>query len=180
MNGPSGSGVDSVVRTATPDELDAAGDVVLAAYQAEDLGLPEYRATLRQARERARDAEIAVAVDSVGRVLGSVTFVTPGSRWAELSQDGEAEFRMLGVHPQARGRGVGAALVEWCLTRAADLGHRRVVICSAVSMHEAAPALRPARLRPSTGAGLVPGARCRPDGLQPRSVISGNVVGGGS
>jgi ribosomal protein S18 acetylase RimI-like enzyme len=126
-----------VVRLASDDELDAAGDVVLAAYESEGLAPPSYRATLREARDRARDAEIAVAVDAARQVLGSVTFATPGSRWAELSREGEAEFRMLGVHPEQRGRGVGAALVEWCLERAAALGAHRVVICSATSMQAA-------------------------------------------
>jgi GNAT superfamily N-acetyltransferase len=126
-----------VVRPATDAELDAAGDAAFAAYDADQLGLARYRAGLRDARDRAADAEIGVAVDVQGRVLGSVTFATPGSRWAELSRPGEAEFRMLGVHPAARGRGVGAALVEWCLVRAVELGLHRVVICSATSMSAA-------------------------------------------
>jgi GNAT superfamily N-acetyltransferase len=127
-----------LVRPAEEAELQAAGEAVLAAYEADGDVLPSYRATLRDARDRSRDAEIAVAVDDAdGRVLGSVTFARPGSRWAELSRTGEAEFRMLGVQPGERGRGIGAALVEWCLGRASELGARRVVICSATSMHAA-------------------------------------------
>lgn len=126
-----------VVRVASGAELDAAGDVTLAAYDADGLIVDSYRATVRAAPDRARDAEIAVAVDAAGRVLGSVTFAVPGSRWAEVARDGEAEFRMLGVLPEARGRGVGTALMEWCLTRATELGLRRVVLCSATAMHAA-------------------------------------------
>lgn len=125
----------AVVRAATPAELDAAGDVVRVAYTADGHGHPTYLAILADAHDRAVDAEIAVAVDATGDVLGSVTFALPGSRWAELSGgDDEAEFRMLGVRPDARGRGIARALVEWCLARAAQHGRRRVVICSQQDM----------------------------------------------
>jgi GNAT superfamily N-acetyltransferase len=125
------------VRRAEEAELDAAGAATVAAYEAEGIVLADYRDTLLDARDRARDAEIAVAVAEDGRVLGSVTFATPGSRWAEISGAGEAEFRMLGVRPDERGRGVGAALVDWCLARASELGARRVLLCSATSMRAA-------------------------------------------
>lgn len=125
------------VRLAAEGDLDAAGEVVVEAYRAGGLAHPDYFALLRDTRDRSRDAEIAVAVDAAGRVVGSVTFAVPGSRWAELSREGEAEFRMLGVQPEARGRGVGSALVEWCLARAVALGRRRVVISSEISMSAA-------------------------------------------
>jgi ribosomal protein S18 acetylase RimI-like enzyme len=125
------------VRPAAPHELDAAGQAVYAAYLADGTVRPQYRETLLATHDRARDAEIAIAVDAAGRVLGCVTFAVPGSRWAELSKDGEAEFRMLGVHPAAQGRGVGSALVRWCLARAVELGRHRVVLCSGDAMHAA-------------------------------------------
>lgn len=126
------------VRPAVTDgELDAAGHVVLAAYEADGLEIPSYRATLLAARERAQDAEVAVAVDGAGHVVGSVTLALPGSRWASLACAGEAEFRMLGVLPAARGRGVGTALVRWCLDRARALGRRRVIVSSARPMRRA-------------------------------------------
>lgn len=125
----------AVVRAAVPAELPAAGEVVRAAYLADGLGHPAYLAVLADAPDRATDAEIAIAVDPAGEVLGCVTFALPGSRWAELSRGAdEAEFRMLGVLPGARGRGIAAALVEWCLARAVQHGRRRVVICSQEDM----------------------------------------------
>ncbi|HEX7994518.1 MAG TPA: GNAT family N-acetyltransferase, partial [Streptosporangiaceae bacterium] len=57
------------------------------------------------------------------------TFVLSGTPYAELSGPGEAEFRMLAVDPAAQGRGAGAALVDACLARAAELGCSAVVIC---------------------------------------------------
>jgi GNAT superfamily N-acetyltransferase len=81
---------------------------------------------------------VAVAdVDERQTVLGTVTYALPGSRWAELCRPGEAEFRMLGVAPAARGRGVGAALVDWCIDRARSAGLTRLVICSKDSMRAA-------------------------------------------
>jgi GNAT superfamily N-acetyltransferase len=126
-----------VVRPALDHELEAAGEAVRAAYAADGLGHGPYQDVVADARDRARDAEVAVAADAGGTILGSVTFALPGSRWAQLAGAGEAEFRMLGVAPGARGRGVGSTLVEWCLDRAAHLGCRRVVLCSEQSMRTA-------------------------------------------
>lgn len=126
------------IRLARPDELDAAGEAVRTAYATDGLAGGGYLETLADARDRARDAQIAVAVldddTPQAQVVGSVTFTLPGSRWAELSRSGEAEFRMLGVLPQARGLGAGSGLVEWCLRRAASHGARRMVICSLTTM----------------------------------------------
>jgi GNAT superfamily N-acetyltransferase len=75
-----------------------------------------------------------------------VTFVLPGSRCAELSSPDEAEFRMLRVHPGARGLGAGSvrcglgagrALTSWCIDRARAAGTRRLLLCSLPSMTSA-------------------------------------------
>jgi ribosomal protein S18 acetylase RimI-like enzyme len=118
------------VRPARPEELVAAGEVVLRAYTADGHDVGGYATTLLDAADRSRDAEVVVAVDDAGRVLGSVTFAPAGSRWAELAGPGEAEFRMLGVDPGHRGRGIGVLLVEWCLDRARQTGSTALVLCS--------------------------------------------------
>jgi ribosomal protein S18 acetylase RimI-like enzyme len=122
------------VRPARPEELDAAGEVVRRAYTAADLAHGGYLDVLADARTRARDTEIAVAVDDDGTVLGSVTFVRQPSPWAELAGPGDAEIRMLGVDPAARRRGAGRALAGWCIARAAELGSRRVLLASLPTM----------------------------------------------
>jgi ribosomal protein S18 acetylase RimI-like enzyme len=100
-----------------------------------------YEKVLADVATRAAHGEVLVAVDDAPgeAVLGSVTFVLPGSRYAELSRPGEAEFRMLAVYPAAQGRGVGEALARACLARAAENGCTAVVICA---RDFSAPALR--------------------------------------
>jgi ribosomal protein S18 acetylase RimI-like enzyme len=133
-----------ILRLADPsdaDEIAAVGALTVDAYQADGyLGGTEdgYADHLRAAADRARDAELAVAVDErSGSVLGTVTYCRAGTPWAEVSGDGEAEFRMLAVAPTARGRGVGEALATWCVDRARADGCHAVVLSTLPVMHAA-------------------------------------------
>jgi hypothetical protein len=110
-DGPAAPGASFAVRPATDAELDSAGEVVFEAYEADQLGQARYRAGLREARDRAADAEIAVAVDVAGRVLGSVTFATPGSRWAELAHGDGRLLRFAVTATDAAGRVVATGEV---------------------------------------------------------------------
>jgi len=114
-----------LIRRAAPGDYESVGQLTEAAYE-DFLEGPDdyYRAFLRDAETRDREAELWVAVD--GQLLGSVTSCPPGSPWRELSGDGEGEFRMLAVDPAARGRGVGEALVRHCEERAAAAGATRM------------------------------------------------------
>ena len=122
------------IRRATRDEHEVVGELTVAAYAGFTTGADDfYVAHLRDAAARDREAELWVAeVD--GEVVGTVTIAPEGSPWRELGKPGEGEFRMLAVAPQARGRGVGEALVRHSLDRFRDAGHRRVVLCSLVDM----------------------------------------------
>jgi ribosomal protein S18 acetylase RimI-like enzyme len=127
--------MDILVRPATEAEYASAGDVCVAAYR-DDGQLPlaagfDYGAVLADVAGRALHGEVLVAVDAGSdSVVGCVTFIEPGTRYAEMAQPGEAEFRMLAVAPTAQGRGIGAALVQACLDRAVELGYRAVAICT--------------------------------------------------
>ncbi|MBM0239460.1 GNAT family N-acetyltransferase [Micromonospora sp. ATA32] len=121
-----------LVRRAVPDDFAAVARLTVAAYEADGQlkGENGYAVALADVASRAAAGEVLVAVDeATGEVLGSVTFVLPGTPYAELSGPGEAEFRMLAVDPAAQGRGAGAALVSACLSRATELGCAAVVIC---------------------------------------------------
>lgn len=128
-----------VVRPALAGEVEAVGRLTRQAYLADGLVDPDgpYIAVLGDASSRARDAELLVATDPPGELLGTVTVCVPDTPLAEVSRSGELEFRMLAVAPGARRRGVGAALVTAVLRRAAELGSHRVVLCSSEHMSAA-------------------------------------------
>jgi ribosomal protein S18 acetylase RimI-like enzyme len=134
-----------VVRPARAHEVADAGAVTEAAYRAAGLAVGGYVDRLRDAGRRADEAELLVAVDAGGAVLGSVTFCPAGSPWRELARDDEAEIRMLAVRPDAQRLGVGRALTEACVDRARELGFRALVL----STPSVAPA--PQRLYESIG-----------------------------
>ncbi len=124
------------VRAAHPDEWEAAGRITVAAYFADkhiDSRTGGYADDLGDAATRAVEAELLVAV--AGReVVGTVTVVHPGTRWSEVSREGELEFRMLAVAPAARGRGVGEQLLQAVIDHAKAAGVRRLVLSSSEHM----------------------------------------------
>ena len=119
------------VRLARDDELEAAGEVVAAAYRPMP-GMeeePEYLEEVRDTRGRAADVDLLVAVDADGAVIGCASFVRDHtSRLAELERPDESGIRMVGVMEAARGRGVARALVEACAERARASGKRGIAI----------------------------------------------------
>lgn len=125
------------VRRINADEFDVAGEVILAAYAPFTLGEKDnYVVKLRDVTTRDREAEVFVAVQQQ-RLVGCVTSCPPGSPWRELAQADEGEFRMLSVHPDARGLGVGHALVAVCEQRARDAGAGAMVLSSLPEMKDA-------------------------------------------
>lgn len=130
---------DLEIRLARDTELKAVGELTLAAYSAERSLVDGvgYAAELVDAAKRAEEAELLVAVDGDGTLLGTVTIARPGTPFAELSREGELEFRMLGVLPSATGRGIGEALTRAVVARARELDSERVVLCSLVTMARA-------------------------------------------
>ncbi|MGB3437210.1 MAG: GNAT family N-acetyltransferase [Actinophytocola sp.] len=125
------------IREAREDELAAVGELTIDAYRADDFVAEvtgPYALKLADARPRAEEAELLVAVDDTGAVLGTVTIAPPGSSWAQVSAPDELEFRMLAVSPSARGRGVGEALTRRVIGRAEELGLRAVTLSSSREM----------------------------------------------
>ena len=127
-----------VIRRARPEEYAAVGALTAEAYRADGLldahdhpVEDSYEAKLRDAARRAREAELWVAADEDGAVLGTVTWCPVGSAWRQLAvADHQAEFRMLSVAPAGRRVGVARALVEAVLNRARGDGMTEVVIWS--------------------------------------------------
>jgi len=126
-------------RPARPEDLDAVGEVTVAAYAefAGDDG-EEYVHHLRDAATRDREAELWVATpDDSEEILGTVTICPPGSPWREVAQADEGEFRMLAVAPPARGAGIGAALLDLVVEHFRRDGASRVVMSTLRRMQAA-------------------------------------------
>jgi ribosomal protein S18 acetylase RimI-like enzyme len=132
--------VGVTVRLAREHELEAAGDLVVAAYRthADMENSDGYLARVRDVRGRATEVDVLVAVGDDGRLIGCVSYVRDHtSTFAEVERPGESGFRMLGVAPEARGQGVGRALVEACLERARAAGRTGLAIVTAPSWTDA-------------------------------------------
>lgn len=128
-----------VIRPAHDEELGAVGELTLGAYAADGFVSAEtdYASELRNAAQRAREAELYVATTEDGRLVGTVTYCPEGSAYREVAGPGEGEFRMLAVDPAARGRGVAEALVRMCIERSEELGYGAVVLSSMPSQQTA-------------------------------------------
>lgn len=124
------------VRELRPDEHEALRHLTLAAFRAlfgDDLDAG-YQAELADVAARAADAEVLVAVDGAGRLVGGITYVEGPGPFAWFEGADEAGLRMLAVTPEAQGRGVGAALVRACVERAAAAGKARVLLHTSAPM----------------------------------------------
>ncbi|MEI5519979.1 GNAT family N-acetyltransferase [Streptomyces brasiliscabiei] len=133
--------MDITIRRALPDEYTTLGEITAQAYLGDgllDFGESDaYLGELRDVAKRAAAADVLVALVDDG-VLGGVTFVPAGGPMADIARPGEAEIRMLAVAAEARGRGVGEALVRACVERARAVeGCARLVLSTQRSMHAA-------------------------------------------
>jgi len=135
------------IREIDPAEFAELGRLTVDAY----LGVAGfdpgegYLAELGDVARRAALAVVLVAVDHSGRILGGVTYV-PGSgpyfEWegpgtAGPPARGSAGIRMLAVAPEARGAGVGTALVRACTARARAEGRGRIWLHTTPEMTDA-------------------------------------------
>jgi ribosomal protein S18 acetylase RimI-like enzyme len=120
-----------VVRRARGSEHAEAGRVTAEAYREfvrpGDADWGRYLERIADVAERAGRTLVLVAVED-GRILGSLTLELD-ERVRDSSDDdyrpladGEAHIRMLGVDPEARGRGVARALMKGSETIARAAG----------------------------------------------------------
>jgi ribosomal protein S18 acetylase RimI-like enzyme len=121
-----------LIRPIRPEECEALGELLVAAYRTapmDDAHQRVYDEQLRDVASRAESSCVLVAVTPAGELLGGVTYVCgPEDAMAQYLHDGEAEIRMLAVNPACHGRGVGRALTLACLQRARAAGRRRMVL----------------------------------------------------
>jgi len=115
------------IREARTDEHARAGAVTADAYRefarGGDPDWQGYLVRLADVADRASRTTILVAVED-DRILGTATLELDGRTEPEddpLRPD-EAHIRMLGVVPDARGRGIGRSMMEACEERALASG----------------------------------------------------------
>ena len=122
------------VRHANRDELAEVVQVLGAAYQTfRDCFPPKiFEAYLKDVLDvEARLAHGEILVAEHGRqIVGAVTFYSDISREHREFPQGWAGFRALGVHPAARGLGLGRRLSVACIDAARRGGARTVAIHS--------------------------------------------------
>ncbi len=78
---------------------------------------PEFRLKIANMSALAATGEIIVA-EMDGRIVGAVAYIGPGATKAAFFRAEWPIMRVLVIAPEARGRGIGRALAEECLSRA--------------------------------------------------------------
>lgn len=125
------------VEPAAPADYGRIAELTAGVYRAEGFGSEAYLVQLADVAGRAERAELLVARDAAGHVVGSVALVLDGEFGEVLTSSDEAGFRMLVVDPAARGRGVGELMVSACLDRARAAGKTRMVLSTEPGMRAA-------------------------------------------
>jgi ribosomal protein S18 acetylase RimI-like enzyme len=123
-----------MVRDAQPTEFAAIGELRVTAYQADGFlsDAANYGETLRTLGTDGT-GQILTAVAG-GRLLGTVMLQLPPHAGQVVRGPDEAEVRALAVAPEARGRGVGRALLQATTERAARSGVRHLVLSTQSGM----------------------------------------------
>ena len=126
-----------VIRLVAPAEYEPAGELVVEAYRTlGDVGDELYERKLRDVRGRVGTGEVLVA-DLDGQMVGCVTLAVGKTAMSEVEDPDAATIRMFGVSREARGRGVGEALMCACIERARAAGLRRIRLNTRTSMTSA-------------------------------------------
>jgi ribosomal protein S18 acetylase RimI-like enzyme len=134
------------IRDARQGEFEELGDVRVTAYRADGFLSPEssYAPTLRALGANGLD-HVLIAVDADrgpsdaggtagGRILGTVMLQGWPQGGEILAGPDEAEIRALAVVPEARGAGLGRALLAAVIERACRVGIRQLVLLTQANM----------------------------------------------
>lgn len=129
-----------IIREAVAAEYDAVRALLLAAYdeyrpQAAGLAADAWEMYARDIVDiegRLPDG-VPLVAEQAGRLIGTVTYYPRGDQGQHWPAD-YAALRLLGVHPNARGLGLGRRLTEACLERARAQGSTHLGLHTTVWM----------------------------------------------
>jgi ribosomal protein S18 acetylase RimI-like enzyme len=126
-----------VIRDALAGEFAEIGEIRVSAYLADGF-LSASSGYVPRLRELGADGlgPVLVAADE-SMLVGTVMLQTWPDGGELLRGPGEAEIRALAVRPEARGRGLGRALVSAVIERAARLGVRNLLLLTQPEMKTA-------------------------------------------
>lgn len=136
------------IKNADPSQYDAIGKLMVMVYSQLD-GFPKedeqpayYRMLANVGELTTRPgAELLVADDNGDNLLGAVVYFGDmqyyGSGGSATAERDAAGFRLLAVHPDARGKGVGKLLTNTCIEKAISGGVGQVVIHTTKAMQTA-------------------------------------------
>ncbi len=118
------------IRAFQPGDAGAVNALAVSAFQqfaAAYADWPAMSANLKKTSSLASVGELIVA-DTEGRIAGCVVYIPPHQLKAEVFEQNQPIIRMLVVHPDQRGQGVGRALTGECLARARRDGADRIAL----------------------------------------------------
>jgi ribosomal protein S18 acetylase RimI-like enzyme len=157
---------DVVLRDARPEELPEIDELTLAAYA-------EYGSVMRPSAWKGLSGAVRAALEGPGdsqrivatrneRIVGSVMLFPPSGELYEGRVGGAdaPELRLLAVHSDARGAGIGRRLVEECIRRARDMG------APALGLHTSESMWAAIRLYRSMGFERDPDRDFQPEGAE--------------
>ena len=117
------------IRDARAEELDQVALLIRDAYQEYQASFPPgvwegYARDIMDVRGRL-DKSVLIVAEQSGGLVGAVTFYPGASPPKQKGwPSGWTGIRLLAVHPDARGKGIGGALMEECLRRSRQMGAR--------------------------------------------------------
>ena len=127
-----------VIRDALPAEFAEVGEIRVTAYRADGFLAPDssYEPRLRTLGTDG-PGQVLVAEGADGKLAGTVMLQSWPTAGQVVQAPGEAEIRALAVRPEARGTGVGRALLAAVIDRAVRERVRHLVLSTQPDMKTA-------------------------------------------
>ncbi|MBM7790668.1 ribosomal protein S18 acetylase RimI-like enzyme [Tenggerimyces flavus] len=128
------------MRDARLTEHDDIGDLLVEVYGGGKLVAPSYLEWVADSAGRAGAAGLETLVAFLPgstKILGTVALAHPDGGFHYSTSKNEAQLRLLATRPEARGHGIGTALVAECVARTRLAGYTGLSLDTMLTMPEA-------------------------------------------